>query len=374
MFDENALRGQQEGPVNELALFTGAGGGVLGGHLLGWTTVCAVEKEPYRREVLLRRQRDGVLPLFPIWDDAGSFGKDYPLTARIVQALGRMDDLVVSAGFPCQPFSVAGKQQGADDERNGWPDTIRIIREVRPRYAFLENVPGLLTSGYFGTVLGDLAEAGYDAVWTVLGADDVGAPHRRKRLWILAYPDCEQRGSGSMGSDSRTDGGHHTRRGGEMANASGGRCGQPQGGEVQLQRGAETISAGSFAWWDIDPADLPDAEEQPERAGLREDGQGGERRGRSGDEDREGDPKDIPDSHQGIGHGGSCHVQMGRGGGTKETQEGGDAKRVQRSPESRVGRLAHGVAHRVDRLSALGDGQVPAVAAAAWTMLSRSLQ
>lgn len=89
----------------------------------------------------------------------------------------------------CQPYSVAGKQEAGNDERNRWPDTIRVVREVRPRFAFLENVPGLLAGshGYFGTVLGDLAASGYDAVWSGLPAAAVGAPHRRDRLWILAF-------------------------------------------------------------------------------------------------------------------------------------------------------------------------------------------
>jgi DNA (cytosine-5)-methyltransferase 1 len=87
----------------------------------------------------------------------------------------------------CQPFSVAGKRRGADDERNLWPETIRVIRELRPRYAFLENVPGLLAHSYFGTVLGELAEAGYDAEWGCFTAAEVGASHKRERLFVLAH-------------------------------------------------------------------------------------------------------------------------------------------------------------------------------------------
>ncbi|MGO9613407.1 MAG: DNA cytosine methyltransferase [Dissulfurispiraceae bacterium] len=164
--------------MNELHLFAGAGGGILGGILLGHTTVCAVEIEPYCRKVLLQRQRDGILPKFPIWDDVRTFdGKPWR---------GLVD--IVCAGFPCQPFSVAGKRRGESDERNMWPETIRLIREIRPQYAFLENVPGLLAHKYIQRIFGDLAEARYDAKWCVLGADDCGASHRRKRLWILAYP------------------------------------------------------------------------------------------------------------------------------------------------------------------------------------------
>lgn len=91
--------------MNELALFTGTGGGLLGSRLLGWTPVCAVEKESYCREVLLRRQRDGLLDLFPIWDDIRTFdGSPWR---------GAVD--IVTAGFPCQPFSAAGTRRGELD-------------------------------------------------------------------------------------------------------------------------------------------------------------------------------------------------------------------------------------------------------------------
>lgn len=164
------------GGLRELALFAGGGGGILGGHLLGWRTVCAVEWDPYAASVLLARQNDGVLPPFPVWDDVRTFdGRPWR---------GRVD--VVSGGFPCQDISVAGGGAGIDGERSGlWSEMARIIGEVRPRYAFVENSPALLTRG-LGRVLGDLAALGYDCRWTVLGAADVGAPHKRDRFWLVA--------------------------------------------------------------------------------------------------------------------------------------------------------------------------------------------
>ena len=162
--------------MRELALFAGAGGGILGGHLLGWRTVCAVELDAYCRRVLLARQRDGHLPRFPIWDDVRTFdGRPWR---------GHVD--VVSGGFPCQDISVAGRGRGLDGERSGlWVEMARIIREVRPRFAFVENSPALTVRG-LGRVLADLAEMGFDARWGVLGAVDAGAPHRRERIWIVA--------------------------------------------------------------------------------------------------------------------------------------------------------------------------------------------
>ncbi len=166
---------EKGGGVNELHLFAGAGGGILGSELLGFRTVCAVELEPYPASVLLARQNDGLLPPFPVWDDVRTFdGRPWR---------GLVD--VVSGGFPCQDISAAGKGAGIDGARSGlWREMHRIINEVRPEFAFLENSPLLVGRG-LARVLGDLAEIGYDAEWLVLGADDVGAPHVRKRIWIL---------------------------------------------------------------------------------------------------------------------------------------------------------------------------------------------
>ena len=172
--------------MNELALFAGAGGGILGGKLLGWRTVCAVEIEDYPRRVLMQRQNDGILEPFPVWDDIRTFdGKPWR---------GIVD--VVSGGFPCQDISAAGKGAGITGERSGlWTEMARVIRDVRPRHVLVENSPLLVSRG-LGVVLGDLAEMGFDARWGVLGADDAGAPHHRKRIWILADSDMQhgQRG------------------------------------------------------------------------------------------------------------------------------------------------------------------------------------
>jgi len=163
--------------MNELALFAGAGGGILGGKLLGWRTVCAVERDAYAAQVLAQRQNDGLLEAFPIWSDVTTFdGKPWT---------GIVD--VISGGFPCQDISVAGKGAGIAGERSGmWKEFLRIIRDIRPRFVFVENSP-MLTSRGLGVVLGDLAEAGYDAEWTCLSAAEVGANHVRDRIWILGH-------------------------------------------------------------------------------------------------------------------------------------------------------------------------------------------
>ena len=179
--------------VNELALFAGAGGGILGGKLLGWRTVCAVECDAYAASVLVQRQNDGALEAFPVWDDVRTFDG--------VPWRGIID--VVSGGFPCQDISVAGKGEGIDGERSGlWKEFARIIGEVGPRYVFVENSPALTVRG-FGRVRGDLAALGYDARWGVLGAIDVGAPHRRERIWIVADPLRARRVTGAIREERR---------------------------------------------------------------------------------------------------------------------------------------------------------------------------
>lgn len=162
--------------MNELHLFAGAGGGILGGILLGHTCVCAVEIEPYCRKVLLQRQRDGILPRFPIWDDVCTFdGRPWR---------GKVD--IVCGGFPCQDISTAGKGAGIEGKRSGlWGEMARIVSEVRPVCVSVENSPMLVGRG-LAVVIGDLAAMRYDAAWCVLGAGDLGGSHKRERCWVLA--------------------------------------------------------------------------------------------------------------------------------------------------------------------------------------------
>ena len=148
--------------LRELALFAGAGGGILGGHLLGWRTICAVERDAYAAQVLVQRQNDGALPAFPIWSDVCSFdGRPWR---------GLVD--VVSGGFPCQDISAAGNGAGIDGERSGlWREMARIVGEVRPRFVFVENSPLLVRRG-LAVVLGDLTELGYCLLYTSDAADE----------------------------------------------------------------------------------------------------------------------------------------------------------------------------------------------------------
>lgn len=159
--------------MNELALFAGAGGGILAGHLLGWRKVCAVEQNEYAASVLVARQNDRILPPFPIWSDICTFdGKPWR---------GLVD--VVSGGFPCQAFSTAAR--GNNTARDYWPEMLRIVGEIQPRkFVFAENV----SEDAICNAQADLAEAGYKTIRMRLDAKDMGADHIRERWWLLAHP------------------------------------------------------------------------------------------------------------------------------------------------------------------------------------------
>ena len=286
--------------MRELALFSGAGGGILASVILGWRTVCAVELDTYASSVLVARQNDGILPPFPIWSDILSFD-GHPWR-------GAVD--IVSGGFPCQDISAAGKGEGLSGGRSSlWFEMLRVIKEVRPSFVFIENSPMLARRG-LGTVLEGLAQAGYDAAWTVLGADDVEAPHIRKRMWILAQAqDC--------------------------------RCNQ-------------------F---------LPHADN--ERPGRRE-------------RESEGSPPQVGEMADSAGERHQETDLLSRDAGETKRPSGGAAGTDCPEPAGKVwsdwwkvepglGRVADGVAHRVERIRALGNGQVPLVAATAFCLLFRRL-
>lgn len=299
--------------MNELALFAGAGGGILGGHLLGWRTVCAVEFDAYARSVLLARQRDGCIPRFPIWDDVRTFdGNPWR---------GHVD--VVSGGFPCQDISAAGRGAGIDGARSGlWREMARIVGEVRPSYVWVENSPLLVDRG-LAVVLGDLAKMGYDARWGVVGAHHAGAPHRRDRCWIVAHANgirCHDMHEGAGCRPQGQESPGHGRERGTIAEPSGGR--EDSHPFRQRLEGQQTTR----------PAPAPT------------DGPGhGRHRGWWATEPKLGR----------VAHG------LAPGLDVHGTHAGID-----------VGRVATGIPKRANRLRCIGNGQVPAAMIQAWNILS----
>ena len=181
--------------VNGLALCGGLGGLELGLSAV-WPehrTVCWVERDPYCVACLVARMEEGSLGPAPVWDDLTTF--DGAPWRGIVGC--------ISAGFPCQPWSHAGKQRGTEDARWLWPEIARVVREVGPEWIVLENVPGLVSGGGLGHVLGDLAELGFDAEWGLFGAWQVGAPQVRDRLFIVAHSQGERQPGGREAWDGR---------------------------------------------------------------------------------------------------------------------------------------------------------------------------
>lgn len=165
-------------------LFAGAGGGLLADLILGHEPVCAVEWDAYCCQILRERAAEGWFPGLQVFE-----GDVRLFNGR--QWAGKID--VVAGGFPCTDISIAGKGAGIEGKESGlWKEMFRIICEIRPNFAFVENSP-MLTSRGLGRIIGDLAEAGFDAEWGCFSACEVGAPHIRERMFILAHTVGERR-------------------------------------------------------------------------------------------------------------------------------------------------------------------------------------
>ena len=286
-----------------LDLFSGIGGFSLGLERTGgFETVAFCEIEPFPRRVLAKHW-----PEVPCYDDVRT------LTAERLRADGISVD-VICGGFPCQDISVAGAGAGLEGARSGlWSEIKRLVGELRPRIVYVENVAALLGRG-LDRVLGDLAELGYDVQWDVIPASALGARHRRRRVWIVAYR-----------HDGQRDGQVNPIRSGRyaaslireaLANADSMRELQPQGCEQGERR-----------WLGDGSKDVADA------IGLRQSGSWQYRN--AGNSAAPGQGQAIDVVHGGIG----------------------DIWRI----EPDVGRVAHGVPSRVDRLKSLGNAVVPQI-------------
>lgn len=313
--------------LNELALFAGAGGGILGGKLLGWRTVCAVEWEPYPASVLCARQNDSVLTPFPICDDVQTFdGKPWR---------GIVD--VVSGGFPCQDISSAGKGAGIKGERSGmWKHMARIISEVRPQYVFVENSPMLTIRG-LGVVLADLSTLGFDAKWGVISASDIGANHKRERIWIVGT-------NMAYASKLFSNGGN------DNARISMEREAQSKFGNYCREK---NVAYSEGIRNRRNPREFSPSNEQQEQKRQKE----------WFWQSYDASQSYIPNTNLPQQQRGSVSSRI-----HKENAYACDARWWQTEPN--VGRVADGLASGVDRLKAIGNGQVPLCAARAWAILS----
>lgn len=165
--------------LTHFSLFSGIGGIDLAAEWAGFETVGQVEFADYPTKVLEKN-----FPNVERWRDV----KD--VTIESIKGRGIQNTTLLSAGFPCQPHSLAGKRRGSDDERDLWGEVARLVDETKPRWYLGENVPGLLTSEngrFFGRILNDLAEVGYNVGWCSFPASSVGAIHQRERVFIIAH-------------------------------------------------------------------------------------------------------------------------------------------------------------------------------------------
>lgn len=324
--------------LREMHLFAGAGGGLLGSLLLGHRPVCAVEIDPYCRAVLQARRDEGWLPAeMEIHDDVIKFD-GHPWRGSI--------DLV-AGGFPCQDISVAGKGAGLKGARSGlFFELLRVVREVGPKWVYLENVPAITSRG-LDRVLGALAELGFDAEWLVLSAADVGAPHLRKRWWCLARH--------SDGASSRIPAA-------DVPDAARGRAVENDTG---LRTGTTGTNRGSQATdSDAEGRGLAELRSASREAGLAD--------GVDAHSDADGRRQQVGGSselHRGSDASGPTQRRLGRApDGLAEwldkTAAGYWAGDWETEP-----RLAQGQESRVARLRAVGNGQVPQTAAMAFQIL-----
>jgi site-specific DNA-cytosine methylase len=156
--------------------------------------VVNVEIEAFAVALLVKAMEEGSMDAAPIWTDLKTFPSE--------RFRGKVD--IITAGYPCQPFSVAGNGLGEDDPRHLWPFILRHIKAIKPRWVFLENVRGHVKNG-LREVLADLGKAGYRTEWGIFSAEEVGAPHRRERLFIIA--DSASVGGGKVPVDRNFSGG-----------------------------------------------------------------------------------------------------------------------------------------------------------------------
>ena len=326
------------------SLFSGIGGIDLGLERAGMKIVWQVEKDPYCQKVLKKH-----------WPTVPCYGDIKEIDFRTLPAVD-----LICGGFPCQPVSCAGKRQGDKDERWLWPEFYRAICEARPRWVLVENVPGLLSADdgrLFGGILGDLARCGYDAEWDLLPAAAFGAPHLRYRVFLAAY----------SSSNGLCGGGDSERR--HRDNFS------------EKRQSQEDFQAGSVGQYRVSEVleDVPDALSFSSEKRGDDNADEGIGRGRSGNRGRgRGNDRGVAIPRQDANMAHSMRIFKGRDSLRRSSWAGWwerePAEVIQDAglrswerdgvsiPESLLGRVAHGIPSRVDRLKCLGNAVVPQVA------------
>tara|TARA_R110002153_G_scaffold153227_1_gene305043 strand:+ start:46 stop:1017 length:972 start_codon:yes stop_codon:yes gene_type:complete len=184
--------------MNHISLFSGIGGFDLASEWMGWNNIASCEINPFGRKILNHYWPDALHH-----DDVHTFTKEL-LNEKIKD--WNSNDVILTGGFPCQPYSVAGKRKGTEDDRHLWPEMLRVIQEIQPRWIVGENVRGLVNWNggmVFDEVQSNLEAIGYEVQSFILPACSKNAPHRRDRLWIVANSDGANKGN-DVGTNERT--------------------------------------------------------------------------------------------------------------------------------------------------------------------------
>lgn len=316
-------RGNERENMKVLDLFSGIGGFSIGLEKAGFETVAFCEIEEYPRAVLKRHW-----PNIPIYRDVRE------LTGKQLRADGIIPDVIVG-GYPCMPFSLAGKRRGAEDDRHLWPEVRRLVNEIRPTWCIFENVAGHITMG-LDEVLSDLEAQDYAARPFVIPACGVDAPHRRDRVWIVAHANLssDRRASRSneeaYGEIPEWDNSRVANQSGKvfttLADTNGNdrgreRSTEPQGRDTRLEHGGSS-------------------ERQPV-------GQSDE---------------DVADTDSERGCGRDTQGQDAENVGQSSKHKRNNSRRMETwKPEPSVGRVVNGLPNRTHRIKALGNAVVPQI-------------
>ena len=323
-----------------IAFCAGYGGIERGLELAGFEhrVIAYVEIEAFAIANLVAKMETGHLPPAPIYTDIKTF------PSHLFR--GKVD--LITGGYPCQPFSAAGQRKGADDPRHLWPYIRRHIKSIRPVRCFFENVEGHISLG-LSTVLSDLEEDGYRATWGIFSASEVGAPHQRKRIFIMA--DSIGSRQQALRNQYRPEWETETvSQSSELADSDSVRCDRRN---IPNRAGQRTVEV--------------EAQQRPEQLLVRSkvEGCGGD----SGEDEL---ADSIGKGLQGSGYARNLGSKKQKPYEQQPPRCGSTQIRPW-PPEPRLGRVVDGCANRVDRIRLLGNGVVPATAAKAWRVLSERL-
>lgn len=313
-------------------------------------TIAYSEIEAFACELLLARMEGGQLDSAPIWPDIRTFPwKHFAGNASII-----------SVGYPCQPFSTAGKRAGNDDPRHIWPYIRDGIAIVRPNMCFFENVEGHITLG-LSTVISDLEELGYKVSWGIFSASEVGAPHQRKRVFILAYSGCE-RLQGLLSGEC------NDKKGWQGKGRFAARCCENCGGEEWPSRPGKP----QYYWEPprvVADSSMPRQQtfrnkqvfQWPEKS-IGESGYLGNSDSKGPQERSRGKREAIQGTDSDARENANRQTKPSLGGDSNGTSGGMDYAELCRSYDNRT-----------DELRMLGNGVVPATAAKAFTLLMQDI-